>query len=90
LNSDLTKQALAKIGNPNVLVNLVSKRVRQLTTPGSQNRPLIADIGHLGAGDIALTEIIEGKLGFNFLEAPEIQEAPVPASKKRKRAASGG
>lgn len=88
MNSELTKQALAVVGNPNVLVNVVSKRVRQLTTPGSNSRPLIADVAQLGAGDIALLEIIEGKIGFNFLEKEEMQTAPIPASKKRKKAAA--
>jgi len=31
LNAEFTKKALEKVGNPNVLVNLISRRVRQLT-----------------------------------------------------------
>ncbi len=82
MNSELVKQALAKVGNPNVLVNLVSRRVRQLTTGGSQGRPLLADTAGMGAGDIALLEIIEDKMDFEILEHPEDAQ-PVP--KKRKR-----
>ncbi|MFN7138781.1 MAG: DNA-directed RNA polymerase subunit omega [Limisphaerales bacterium] len=74
MNSELSKQALAKVGNPNVLINLVSRRVRQLTTGGGSNsRPLIADTAGMGAADIALTEIIEEKLGWDIPEFKGIQ-----------------
>jgi DNA-directed RNA polymerase subunit omega len=65
------KQALVKVNNPNVLVNLVSRRVRQLTT--GNGRPLIADTGNMGAADIALTEIIEDKMAFELAE-PHAEE----------------
>jgi DNA-directed RNA polymerase subunit omega len=83
LNAELTKKAMEKVGNPNVLVNLVSRRVRQLTSGGgAMSRPLIADVGNLGAADIALMEIIEEKIGF---ELPEIVELTRPVGKKRKK-----
>ena len=83
LNAELTKKALEKVGNPNVLVNLVSRRVRQLNAgSGAMSRPLVADTGNLGAADIALTEIIEEKIGF---ETPEFVELVRPSSKKRKK-----
>ncbi|MEY2788169.1 MAG: hypothetical protein RLZZ34_1312, partial [Verrucomicrobiota bacterium] len=34
MNSELTKKALELVGNPSTLVNLMSRRVRQLTTGG--------------------------------------------------------
>jgi DNA-directed RNA polymerase subunit omega len=65
VNSEYCKQALAKVINPNTLVNLVSRRVRQLTAGGgAHSRPLISDVGNLGAADIALLEIIEGKMSW--------------------------
>lgn len=83
MNAELTRKALEKVGNPNVLVNLISRRVRQLNSgSGGLSRPLIADVGHLGAADIALTEIIEEKIGF---EMPEITELTRPVAKKRKK-----
>jgi DNA-directed RNA polymerase subunit omega len=83
MNADLVKQALAKVLNPHVLVNLVSRRVRQLTSGGGRvSRPLISDVANLGAADIALTEIIEGKMGF---EMPEIIALVRPTGKNRKR-----
>jgi DNA-directed RNA polymerase subunit omega len=81
LNAELTKLALEKVGNPNVLINLISRRVRQLNSgAGALSRPLLADVGNLGIADIALSEIIEGKMGF---EIPEPAELTRPAAKKR-------
>ena len=83
MNAELTKKALEKVGNPNVLVNLISRRVRQLNSgAGGMSRPLIADAHHLGAADIALTEIIEEKVGFDL---PEPVELTRPTAKKRKK-----
>lgn len=83
LNAELTRKALEKVGNPNVLVNLISRRVRQLNSgSGALSRPLVDDPGHLGAADIALLEIIEEKVGF---EMPEITELTRPTAKKRKK-----
>lgn len=85
MNSELTKQALVKVGNPNVLINIVSRRVRQLTTGGGSNsRPLIADTVGMGAGDIALTEIIEGKMGWELTEEKN-HVSPTPPTRKKKK-----
>ena len=83
MNAELCKKALEKVGNPNVLVNLVSRRVRQLNTGGGSNRPLIMDTNNLGAADIALLEIIEDKMGWNLLE--EGMHKPAVPAKKRKK-----
>ena len=83
MNAELTKKALEKVGNPNVLVNLVSRRVRQLNSGGGKlGRPLVAETGHMGAADIALLEIIEDKMGW---EMPELTELTRPVAKKRKK-----
>jgi DNA-directed RNA polymerase subunit omega len=73
LNAELTKKALEKVGNPNVLVNLVSRRVRQLNGMGggAPSRPLIGETAGLGFADIALLELAEGKLGWEMLETEE-------------------
>ena len=70
MNSELTKRALEKVGNPNILVNIVSRRVRQLNGGGGSApaRPLISETAGLGAADIALIEIAEGKVGYELLE----------------------
>jgi DNA-directed RNA polymerase subunit omega len=76
------KQALAKVGNPNILVNLVSRRVRQLTSGGGNSRPLVDQAGNLGAADIALLEIIEDKM--DFIANAEGEEEIQPSAKKRR------
>jgi len=79
MNADLIKQASEIVENPHVLINLVSRRVRQLTAGG---RPYLSNTGNLGMADIALTEIIEKKIGF---EMPEIIELVRPAAQSRKK-----
>ncbi len=83
MNAELTKKALEKVGNANVLVNLISRRVRQLNSGGGAiSRPLVADTGNMGAGDIALLEIVEEKMGW---EMPELPQLTRPVGKKRKK-----
>jgi DNA-directed RNA polymerase subunit omega len=83
MNAELVKKALEKVLNVNILVNLVSQRVRQLNYGGGgASRPLVADVGNLGVADIALREIIEGKMGF---EMPETLELTRPSARNRKR-----
>jgi DNA-directed RNA polymerase subunit omega len=83
LNAEYCKKALEKVGNPNVLINLVSRRVRQLNSGGgASSRPLIGDVGGLGAADIALLEIIEDKIGFDM---PEVVETEKPSSSRRRK-----
>ncbi|HEV2209157.1 MAG: DNA-directed RNA polymerase subunit omega [Limisphaerales bacterium] len=83
MNAELARKALEKVGNPNVLVNLISRRVRQLNAgAGAMSHPLVLEVGNQGAADIALREIIEEKIGF---EMPEITELTRPSNKKRKK-----
>jgi hypothetical protein len=81
MNAELCRKALEKVGNPNVLTNIVSRRVRQLTSSsGAMSRPLVANAEHLGAADVALTEIIEDKIGWDTPETLEL----VPEKRKKK------
>jgi len=83
LNAELTRRALEKVGNPNVLVNLISRRVRQLNAgSGAMSRPLVSETANLGTADVALMEIIEDKMGFEMPEATELTRA---VGKKRKK-----
>lgn len=83
MNSVLVKKALEVVLNPNVLINMVSQRVRQLNSGyGGACRPLVADVGNLGAADIALTEIIEEKMSF---EMPEVVTLIRPTGRNRRR-----
>ncbi|HWB60650.1 MAG TPA: DNA-directed RNA polymerase subunit omega [Chthoniobacteraceae bacterium] len=67
MTSQLLEEALKTIPNTQVLVNVVSRRVRQLT---QGHRPLIETTPRMGFSDIALQEIISGKLNFEA-EQPE-------------------
>lgn len=83
MNSELVKQALEKVANPHVLVNLLSMRVRQLNFGnGRGNNPMVANTENLGVADIALREIIEEKMGFDL---PEILELTRPTGRGRRR-----
>ena len=59
MKNDLVEKAAEIVPDPLVLVNLVSKRVGQLNQGRS---PLIDAVPSMGFADIALTEIIEGKI----------------------------
>ena len=59
MKSELVEMAAEVVPDPQILINMVSKRVQQLNTGRS---PLIDTVPSMGAADIALTEIIEGKI----------------------------
>ena len=59
MSSYLLDEASKVITNTAVLINLVSKRVRQLS---NGQRPLVEIGPRMSNADIALQEIIEGKL----------------------------
>lgn len=64
MTSQLVEEAAKIVPSPQVLINIVSKRVRQLS---QGHRPLVETGPRMGFSDIALKEIIEGKISF---EAP--------------------
>ncbi|MDF2376360.1 MAG: DNA-directed RNA polymerase subunit omega [Verrucomicrobiales bacterium] len=68
MRSDLVDAASKVIPEPPVLINLVSARVKQLNLGRA---PLIQTDHRMGAADIALTEIIQGKIG---VDADSIEE----------------
>lgn len=83
MNAELCKKALEKVGSPNVLINMVSRRVRQLNNGGGGlGRPLVDAPASMGLADIALREIIEDKITF---ELPEEVAAVRLIPKKRKK-----
>ena len=79
MNAELLRQAAEKVGNPNILVNLVSRRVRQLI---AGSRPLIKDTANMGAADIALNEIVFDKMGWEAIADLPGETTP---SRRRKR-----
>ncbi len=67
MKHQLVQDALKKIENPQILINMVSKRVRQL---GQGFRPMIAVSPKMTFMDVALKEIAEGKLSYKLLDEP--------------------
>lgn len=91
MKPELVKAASEVIHNQQILINMVSRRVRQLTLG---HRPLIEFTPGLGLADIALTEIANGKLifestlGQNGNTTTEVVPFPrVIVSRKVKKAA---
>jgi DNA-directed RNA polymerase subunit omega len=70
MTAQLLEEASKKIPVPQVLINVVSRRVRQLS---AGHRPLVETTPRMGFSDIALTEIIQGKLAYE--DAP-VEEKP--------------
>jgi DNA-directed RNA polymerase subunit omega len=61
MKADLVDRASAIVTNPQVLINAVSKRVRQLNLGRpAMVQPVLGE--RYGLADYALLEIIEGKL----------------------------
>lgn len=66
MRDDYIKEALQSVPDPNLLINVVSRRVKQLK---HGSRPLVESLEKLAPEDVALREIIEGKIVFETAEA---------------------
>ena len=66
MRDDYIKEALTTVPDPNLLINVSSRRVKQLRR-GS--RPLVESLEKLSLEDIALREVIEGKIVFETANA---------------------
>jgi DNA-directed RNA polymerase subunit omega len=69
MRDDYLQAALKVIDDPNILVNVVSRRVKQLRRG---NRALITSLEKLLPEDIALREIAEGKISYDLATPEEI------------------
>jgi DNA-directed RNA polymerase subunit omega len=63
VKDEYLKLAQEKIDDPRILVNLISQRVRQFRFGA---KPLIETLERLDPEDIALREIIAGKLSYEL------------------------
>lgn len=63
MRDEYLKQAQQKVQDPNVLINLVSRRVKQLKYG---MKPMVESLEKLEPEDIALREIIEGKIDYEL------------------------
>ena len=68
MTTQLLQEAAQVIPNQQLLINVVSKRVRQL---GLGHRPMVEATPRMSLTDIALKEIIAGKLAFEPVKGPE-------------------
>ena len=92
MKPNLVKAAAEVIPNQQILVNMVSRRVRQLCLG---HRPMVEFIPGLGHADIALSEIAAGKLTFESTlnqngkdAATQVVEFPgILVAKRKKKAA---
>jgi DNA-directed RNA polymerase subunit omega len=74
MKSKFLEPAQLTIPNPELLINLVSRRVRQLA---QGHRPITQTDPRMDFSEIALKEICEGKLGYEFPSDTEVlPEAP--------------
>jgi DNA-directed RNA polymerase subunit omega len=69
MRDDYLHAALKVIDDPNILVNVVSRRVKQLKRG---NRALVESLEKLSAEDTALREIAEGKISYDLATLEEL------------------
>src|SRR6266404_1275213 len=67
MTTQFLQDAAQVIPNQQLLINVVSKRVRQL---GLGHRPMVETTPRMSLTDIALKEIVAGKLAFEPLKSP--------------------
>ena len=89
MHSLLLKNATIVIPNQQLLINVVRQRVRQLIRG---HRPLIAAAPGMGFCDVALSEVIAGKLSYEAAPGvkPDSSFAPIvtfPGAPSEKKAA---
>ncbi len=70
MRDDYIKEAVKSIPDPNVLINVVSRRVKQLKRG---NRPLVESLEKLSLEDIALREIAERKISYQTASPEELR-----------------
>ncbi len=68
MKAELVEQAAQIVKDPPILINMVSKRVKQLT---SGRAPLVERRPGLREADLALLEIIQGKIKIEDLSETE-------------------
>jgi DNA-directed RNA polymerase subunit omega len=77
MRNDYLQSALKVIDDPTILVNVVSRRVKQLKRG---NRPLVESLEKLSLEDTALREIAEGRITYELATVEELarsSHAPV-------------
>ncbi len=71
MRDEYLKQAQKVISDPNILINVVSRRVKNLKNGA---RPLVESLEKLSLEDIALLEIIKGKISYELYSFPKKED----------------
>jgi DNA-directed RNA polymerase subunit omega len=69
MRDDYLKNAQKVIEDPNILINVISRRVKQLRRGA---RPLVESLEKLSAEDTALREVAEGKISYELATAEDL------------------
>jgi DNA-directed RNA polymerase subunit omega len=78
MRDDYLQNALKVIDDPNILVNVISRRVKQLK---HGTRPLIQSLETLTLEDIALREVAERKIIYELGPIEEIRRPSRPSTR---------
>jgi DNA-directed RNA polymerase subunit omega len=71
MRNDYLQAARQVISDPNILINVVSRRVKQLKRGA---RPLVVSLEKLALEDIALREVVEGKITYSLPTDAELAQ----------------
>ena len=71
MRDDYLREALKVVNDPTILVNVISRRVKQLRRG---NRPLVESLEKLSAEDTALREVAEGKISYELATPEELAQ----------------
>lgn len=80
MKNQYLEASLQQVPNRHILINMVSRRVRQLI---EGFRPLTTTEGNISHMEIALKEIAEGKISFKLPDQKELAEERARKRKKR-------
>lgn len=70
MRDDYLQAAQLVIPDPMILINVISRRAKQLK---SGYKPLVESLERLSAEDLALREVMEGKITYQLDETSEPQ-----------------
>ena len=68
MRDEYLKEAQSIVNDPNTLINMVSRRSKQLK---HGSKPLVESLEKLEPEDVALKEIIEGKISYQAWQESE-------------------
>lgn len=77
MRNDYLLAAAKVIDDPYILVNVISRRVKQLRRGF---RPLVESLEKMSPEDTALREVAEGKISYELASVDELARTASPAS----------